>query len=222
MSTSGFFRPPDWDAPLDLEQRLASVPENSSVRGWVLQAVLDGARRERVTLAGKARYGRFRDYPLSVHLELLAAAAEQIRPQEPPRRTLLELGRGVFPAFAATLSGRLALRALGAGQQPVRAGLDLMSRLYSLTSKGRSRAELLEIGDGFAVIRLRQVWTFPDSYHVGVFMGAAEGVFELEPSILVRATSLCDAELLLSWTAPAGGIQPKLPEAPRRGARQTR
>jgi uncharacterized protein (TIGR02265 family) len=221
MSTSGFFRPPDWDAPLDLEQRLATVPEQSFVRGWVLQAIVDAAEREGVTLSGKARYGRFRDYPLSEHLELLASAAEQIRPDEPPRRTLLELGRGVFPAFAATLTGRLALRALGGGQQPVRAGLALMSRLYAMTSKGRSHAELLEIEDTFAVIRLREVWTFPDCYHVGVFMGAAEGVFELEPSILVRMTSLCDAELLLSWTAPAGGVQPKIPAAPRSGSRQT-
>jgi uncharacterized protein (TIGR02265 family) len=221
MAISGFFRPPDWDAPLDLEQRLSSVPDNSIVRGWVLQSVVDSARREGVTLAGKPRYGRFRDYSLREHLELLAAAAEQINPGEPPRRTLFELGRRVFPAFATTFTGRLALRALGGKQQPVRAGLDLMSRLYRMTYKGRSYAELLEIGDGFAVIRLRQVWTFPDSYHVGVFLGAAEGVFDVEPAILVRATSLCDAELLLSWTEPAGGVQPRLPEALRRGARQT-
>lgn len=218
MTTSGFFRPPDWDAPLDLEQRLATVPENSFVRGWVLQSIVDGAKREGVTLEGRSHYGRFRDYPLSEHLELLAAAAEQVHPGEPPRKTLVELGRGVFPAFLATLTGRLALRALGGKEQPIRAGLDLMSRLYSVTSKGRSHAELLEIGDAFAVIRLRQVWTFPDSYHVGVFIGAATGVFEIEPSILVRMTSLCDAELLLSWTLPAEGIQAKIPDAPRSGS----
>jgi hypothetical protein len=97
----------------------------------------------------------------------------------------------------------------------VRAGLDLMSRLYWLTSKGSSHAELLEMADNFAVIRLRHVWSFPDSYHVGVFLGAAAGVFEIEPSILVRTTSLCDAELLLSWTAPEGGLKPKLPEPGR-------
>jgi hypothetical protein len=54
---------------------------------------------------------------------------------------------------------------------------------------------------------------------VGVFTGAALGVFEVEPSILVRATSLCDCELLMSWTVPDGGLIAKLPDAPRGRAR---
>lgn len=219
MSTWGFFRPPEWEAPLDLDARMSVLPDDAVVRGWVLQSVLDAARREGVELTGKQRYGRFRDYPLRDYVELLVTASREVRPEQPPRRTLYELGLGVFPAFAATLTGRVALRALGGRDEPARAGLDLMSRLYRVTSKGSSRAELLEIGDGFAVLRLEHVWSFPDSYHVGVFTGAALGVFELEPSILVRSTSLCDVELLLSWTVPEGGLLPKLPEASRAGAR---
>ena len=95
---------------------------------------------------------------------------------------------------------------------PARAGTEVMSGVYSVTPRGRSTAELLEIGEGFAVIRLRWVWSFPDSYHVGVFTGAALGVFSLEPSILVRSTSLCDAELLISWTVPEGGLRASIPE----------
>ena len=220
MSESlGFFRPPEWDAPLDLDERLPALPEDAVVRGWVLQSVLDAARREGVELPGKSRYGRFRDYPLGDYVALLVTASKEVRPEQPPRRTLYELGLGIFPAFAATLTGRVALRALGGGDEPARAGLDLMSRLYKVTSKGSSRARLLEIGNGFAVIRLEHVWSFPDSYHVGVFTGAALGVFELEPSILVRSTSLSDAELLISWTVPDGGLQPKLPEGSRASAR---
>jgi uncharacterized protein (TIGR02265 family) len=211
MTEWGFFRPPDWDAPLDLDERLAALPENSVTRGWVLQSVLDAARREGVELPGKPRYGRFRQYALSEYLNLLATAANRVRPGDSPKKTLFELGRGVFPAFAATLTGRIALRALGSGVEPARASIELMSRLYSVTSMGRSNAELLELGEGFSVIRLRGVWTFPDSYHVGVFTGAALGVFELEPSILVRSTSLCDAELLISWAVPEGGLRAKVP-----------
>jgi uncharacterized protein (TIGR02265 family) len=212
MAEWGFFRPPEWEAPLDVEERLAALPENSVTRGWVLQSVLDAAKREGVELPGRPRYGRFREYALADYVKLLAAAASAVHPDEPPRRTLFELGRSVFPAFTATLTGRLALRALGGGAEPARAGIELMSRLYSETSMGRSNAELLELGEGFSVIRLRGVWTFPDSYHVGVFTGAALGVFELEPSILVRSTSLCDAELLISWTVPEGGLRAKVPD----------
>jgi uncharacterized protein (TIGR02265 family) len=212
MTKWGFFRPPDWEAPLDLEERLAALPEDAVTRGWVLQSVLDAARREGVTLGGKPSYGRFREYALRDYLELLVLASGEVRPEEAPRRTLFELGRGVFPAFASTLTGRVALRALGGGDDPARAGIELMSRLYSVTSRGRSTAELLEIGEGFAVIRLRWVRSFPDSYHVGVFTGAALGVFSLEPSILVRSTSLCDAELLLSWSVPEGGLRASVPE----------
>jgi uncharacterized protein (TIGR02265 family) len=219
QSTLGFFRPPDWDAPLDTEERLKAVPADGVTRGWVLQSVLDAARREGVELPGKASYGRFRDYPLREYVELLVSASELVRPEQPPRRTLFELGRGVFPGFASTLTGRVALRALGGIAEPARAGIELMSRLYRVTSKGRSAAELLEMGDSFAVIRLTGVWTFPDSYHLGVFVGAGQGVFGLEPSILVRTTSLCDCELLLSWTAPEEGLKPKLPDPPRGRAR---
>ena len=218
MADWGVFKPPDWEAPLDLEQRLPALPRRV-VRGWVMQSVLDAAKREGVTLPGKSHYGRFRDYPLKDYIDLLVNASEVVRPAEPPRRTLYELGRGVFPAFARTLTGRIALRALGGKDEPVRAGIDLMSRLYTVTSKGDSSAELLEKADNFAVIRLRGVWSFPDSYHVGVFTGAALGVFELEPSILVRMTSLCDAELLLSWTAAEETLRPRLPDPPRGRAR---
>lgn len=218
MNALGFFRPPDWDAPLDVEERLAKVPDGVT-RGWVLESVLEAARREGVELPGKSSYGRFRDYPVREYVELLAKAAELVHPDRSPRRTLYELGLGIFPAFARTFTGRIALRALGGKADPARASIELMSRLYRVTSKGRSEAELLEMGNDFAVIRLRGVWSFPDSYHLGVFSGAATGVFELEPQILVRATSLCDCELLISWTAPEAGIQPKLPEAPRGRAR---
>src|SRR5688572_27448794 len=163
MAEWGVFRPPDWEAPLDLDVRLPALPDRG-VRGWVLQSVLNAAAREGVTLPGKSHYGRFRDYPLRDYVDMLATASELVRPEQPPRRTLYDLGCNVFPAFAETLTGRLALRALGGNSEPARAGIDLMARLYGVTSKGASHAELLEMEHNFAVIRLRGVWTFPDSY----------------------------------------------------------
>ena len=49
-----------------------------------------------------------------------------------------------------------------------------------------------------AVVALRDLWNFPDSYQVGVFEGAME-TFGLRGDIRVRVHSLADVDLLITW-----------------------
>lgn len=192
------FSTPDWNAPLDIEARLDALPPNAQLKGWVLSSIVNAAKNRGVDLPGARRYIGFSDYPAQEYLELLVSAAKLIDPRFPPRRTLYEVGRAAYPTFASSILGRIVISALLTPDNPSMEQLKAVSKVYRVTSNATSSAELTHWEPGeFAVVALRNVWSFPDAYHAGVFAGAAEGLGNPNAVVLVKNHSLCDTDLLI-------------------------
>jgi uncharacterized protein (TIGR02265 family) len=146
-----------------------------------------------------SRHLTFKDYPLAEYLELLGRAACLVQPQLTPKETLRLLGRSVYPTFAQSLVGKVFISGFGSGHEGARTGLRLVTHVYKLTSN-HAVANLTQGSDGVSRVELENVWTFPDSYHAGIFEGAAEA-FGGRASIEVQARSLCSATLTLRYIA---------------------
>ena len=89
--------------------------------------------------------------------------------------TLRLLGRGVYDTFAKSLFAKVILASLGSGHSGARTGLKWIAHVYKLTSN-HAVARFQEVNDTVAMIELESVWSFPDSYHVGIFEGRRGGV----------------------------------------------
>ncbi len=190
------FGTPDWSLGLDLEERLAAAPHDSTVLGWAFNSVLRLAERKKVELPYSQAYTPFSPYPLRDYLRLLATAAERLDPSAPPRWNLYLLGTEVYSAFGDSLMGRMVSNALRQGAH-ARDTLKWVAQSYRLTSD-HTRAEVVMNQDGRVIVHLREVWSFPDVYHVGVFEGAARAVSPARIRVRVCPVSRkeCFIELL--------------------------
>lgn len=185
------------DPTLALAERIARAPHDGRVKGWLMQSIVDNARRHGVDVAGDRKYLGFKDYPVREYLELLAEAAVRVRPGRPAEETLRTLGQGVFPSFAESLFGKVILVGLGKGHDGAKTGLRLITQVYKRTSN-HAVARFSKPSDNEAIIELSNVWSFPDSYHVGIFEGAAQG-FQGRVTVEIRSRSLSEAVLYFLW-----------------------
>jgi len=190
-------RSPWLDDPyLSLEKRLSAAPRDGLVKGWLFRSIVESAKRLDVELDVSRRVA-FKDYPLADYLELLGTAACLVQPQQTPKETLRLLGRSVYPAFAQSLVGKVIISGFGSGREGARTGLRVVTQVYKLTSN-HAVAHLTQGSDGVSRVELENVWTFPDSYHAGIFEGAAEA-FGGRASVDVQTHSLCSATLTLRY-----------------------
>jgi uncharacterized protein (TIGR02265 family) len=188
------FALPLWTAPLDAEALIAQAPEDGRVKGLFFQDLID---RARVPLDGaRPKYQPFIDYPLREFMALAVASARRVHPREPLRSGLRLVGRGAYPVLASTLIGKTIF---GLAGKDFGAVLEVASRGYAVSGTPGT-AKLADRGPNRARVELRQIWAFPDSYHVGVFEGVME-VLHLKGEIKVRLISPCDADFELTWAA---------------------
>jgi uncharacterized protein (TIGR02265 family) len=198
VSASG--QPPaPWfvDPTLHLGKRIAGAPDGGLVKGWLFQSVLEQAAAHGATLDAPRRYLGFKDYPVAEYLELLAQAAVRVRPDMPAVETLRLLGRGVYDTFSKSLFAKVIMSSLGSGHGGARTGLKWIAHVYKLTSN-HAVARFHEMNDTTAMIELESVWSFPDSYHVGIFEGAATG-FGGKVLTKIEPRSLSSAALTFEW-----------------------
>ncbi len=164
------FAPPDWLAPLDVDDHLAAIPPAATVKGMFFSGAVDVVRRQTGKDAGKGRYIPFKDYPLIEHARTLVDCAQAAFPTLPVRQGLRRLGNEAYSIFVASLAGKAIFGIAGRNWE---AALALVSRAYAITGPV-GRAEVAEIQPMRVVIALRGIWNFADSYHVGVFEAAMQ------------------------------------------------
>jgi uncharacterized protein (TIGR02265 family) len=188
------FGEPDALAPLDLEERLEALPRAATVKGMFLSNIVDLVEQRSGERPGRSRYVAFANYPLREMVELLPQAAELAYPGLPVRQGMRQLGRLAYPTFASSTVGRVVMSM--AGDDP-RAALHVAPKAYRLVGNtGTARA--VDTGDREAVLELRGVWGWPESYNVGVHEGALDAL-GVDGEVRVRVLSLCDADLLIRW-----------------------
>ena len=195
---AGFVRP-DFgpQSPLlDLEAQKRLVPAGATVKGMQLQAIVDDCVKRGASL-GPRRYVAFRDYPGEALLELLVLATERAFPNLPPREALRRIGRVAYPTLKSSLVGRVIFGAFGADVESV---WKLVSKGYAISGSVGS-VNVLELGPTEVVLLFEGIYSFIDSWHVGIMEGAVE-VYGAVPTVLVNKLSPTSAEMSIAWIKP--------------------
>ncbi len=183
----------DWNAPLEMNARLAAVPKDVTIKGMFLLRALRQAK-QRGGFSVKKRYTAFSDYPASEVLEVFLDCARHAFPNVTEREGLRRLGISAYPTFAETVPGKVLLAMTNLSWTSV---LDFAPRAYATV--GGARVSVEWQGERCAVVKLRDLWSFPDAYHIGVFEGAMRE-FETGGTTRIHVRSFCDVDLLLEWT----------------------
>ncbi len=181
-------------APLELDARLQALPRAATVKGMFLSNIADLVEQRSGQRPGRKRYVAFTNYPLSEMIELLPQAAKLAYPGLPVREGMRRLGRLAYPTFSSSTIGRVVMSI--AGDDP-RSALHVAPKAYRLVGN-TGTARVVDTGDGEAILELRGVWGWPESYNVGVHEGALDAL-GVDGEVLVRIHSLCDADLLVRW-----------------------
>jgi uncharacterized protein (TIGR02265 family) len=180
---------PPWSAPLDADAAIAAIPAGASMSGMFLAGVVELAKSKHATLpSARPSYVPFRPYPLREHCVLLVEAARAIYPTESLRQGLRRIGRGAPGTLVSSMLGKVVL---GSVEGPS-AIFAAMATSYAHHMRPAS-LEVVELAPGDVVVRLREVWHFLDSHHVGVFEGVLRyaGV-EGTVKVHVRSASAAD------------------------------
>jgi uncharacterized protein (TIGR02265 family) len=195
MTATVRFAAPALTAPLDLAAHLALAPKHGTVKGMFFRKILGDVRTDSGKRLRERSYLPFSDYPLSEWLTLLYEAAQCAYPHEPVRAGLRRLGRSMYPTFVDSMIGKVVLSV--AGNNVTRA-LALYPKIWSVISNHGS-ATVDELTEGRAVIRLRNVWDFLDSFQLGSLEGGM-GFFGVAAKVGVARISPCDADFEIVWT----------------------
>ncbi|MDD9946742.1 MAG: DUF2378 family protein [Myxococcales bacterium] len=190
----GFVDVDSW-APLDVPAELAAIPSDATISGMFPAALLAEAQRHGYMLrSARERYLPFKFYPVIEHADLLAESAGLVFPAVPIRKGLRKLGRAAPNALLQSTLGRVVLGAAEHSPVPL---LEALANAYGLNLRP-GHADLLEHGEGYAVIALREIHYFLDCHHVGTFEGALRRA-GTSPQVRVRMLGVGAADLLCTW-----------------------
>jgi uncharacterized protein (TIGR02265 family) len=188
------FRLPDWNAPIDLTERLHRVPAEHTIKGMFIRQILEEARAASGTAPASDCYAPFQDYPVREWLELLVGCAPLAHPQLPVREGLRRFGQSAYAMFAASVIGQVLG---GFADQDAGARMRLLPRIYRIAGRPGS-VDASFPGSHRAIVHLRDVWDFPDAYHVGFCEGGLRAI-GVSGQVKVRLITQASADLDVSW-----------------------
>jgi uncharacterized protein (TIGR02265 family) len=167
------FVAPDWDAPLDTEAHIRSIPATAVIKGMYPGAIAAEAKRRGLSLphAGE-KYLPFLDYAMTDHVRLLVEASRAFYPELPQRQSLRKLGRAAVNVFLQSTLGKAVLGGLTQPETTERA-ISGMTRAY-MTSLGKPTpvVDVRSVSDTSCIVRLTDFWIFIDSHQIGILEGA--------------------------------------------------
>jgi len=193
------FSLPDFSAPLDVKRQIALVPDRAQVKGMFLTSMVEEVRRkggirDGSPLAAHGPWRGFKDYPLREMMEVAVLAAAALYPKEPVREGLRRLGQLAYPTLFRSLVGRVIFAALGSD---VAAVVRAASKGYAV-SLTVGRAVIVDVRETWGIVRLVDIYNFPDCYQVGVFEGAL-GMYVRAPEVLYRPVSPTEGDIFARW-----------------------
>src|SRR4051794_36533122 len=107
MPPSDDFSLPDFEAPLDLEQRIARARPTSTVKGMFLHSIVEHATQVSGRPMRRGPYVRFKNYPFREWLETSVECARIAHPRVPVREGLRRLGQLAYPTFVDSTLGKV-------------------------------------------------------------------------------------------------------------------
>lgn len=174
-------------------QRIAEAPETGCVRGMFCAEIVRLAPA--VSPSARTRYLPFSMYPLREFMQLLVEATRTMAPSRNPEDVLRELGQSAYATFASSMVGISLLSGAGNDAPAV---LSLLPRAYAMMFDPGT-AEIVSQAKDEALVKLRDVWSFPESYNVGVWLGALD-LLQLDGTVDVIRHSWCNVDLHVRWS----------------------
>ncbi|MFO7177216.1 MAG: DUF2378 family protein [Pseudomonadota bacterium] len=178
----------------DLVGHIDRTPAGHTVKGMYVAGILDALDARKVRRPD-FRVQAFRDYPLRQYMELLLDAAVTLYPSQPIRSALVSLGKLAIPTFASSIVGGVIMGTVGRSWD---IALKCVSKGYQISLRP-GNAVVTNAGPGRAVLQLREVWNFADSYQVGVVEGLLEWC-DLQGTVKPRVLGPCDVDLDIEWS----------------------
>jgi uncharacterized protein (TIGR02265 family) len=173
--------------------RIPEAPESGTVRGLYFTEIMRLVPSMRGN--SRRRFVPFSKYPLREYMQLLIDAGRAAHPTKVPAQALQALGLTTFSAFSSSISGMSLLSSVGVDIERV---LELVPKAYPLTVQP-GRVEIVSRSAGEAVVQLRELWTYPESYHVGVWLGAMD-ILGIEGKIEVIRHGWCNVDFHVRWS----------------------
>lgn len=187
------FSVPDWTQPVDFAARKALVPPHAVVRGMFLQLLMDAMAQDGKGRSEARRYVAFKNYPMREYVDLLAMAAERMKPL-PAAETVRRLGRGVYPAYEQTITGT-AIFAI-AGHDFARV-IEAAPTAYKV-GLAPAIIRVRSLVPGHAQVELREVYNLPDLHQVGIWEGAMR-VCHVTGQIKTQVIDPCSVDFDVRW-----------------------
>ena len=170
------------------------TPSTHTIRGMYVSGLIQAINSRGFAPAKSERIQAFKEYPLRGYMELLLDSAITLYPQQGAHEGLRELGNLAIPTFAKSIAGGVVMATVGRSWD---LALACVSRGYEISLRP-GRCIVAENADGRALVQLRNVWNFPDSYQVGVIEGLMQWC-KLEGRVTPSRTSMCNADLAIEW-----------------------
>lgn len=193
--------PPDFAAPIDLEQHVAALPPGGTVKGMFVRdpIALAAEADPSVDLFERAGVERrrvlpFFDYAYADHMRLMAAACALRWPDEPLGEGLRRIGHRGYETLLGQNIGRVIFAAFGndfgrvvsVGARGWKVGVGFGKVTYEL------------IGERHGAYHMRGLPCFLETYQVGVVEGAMR-VCGVTGEVWTRLDSLGDGTLEFWW-----------------------
>jgi uncharacterized protein (TIGR02265 family) len=187
---------------IDVERYLQACPVDAATQGTFFQHVRDAVLRKTGSAPGSLMRGvpehhwvPFLKYPLTDFMRLAVNAARILHADKPLAEGLRRVGWLAYPSFAATMAGRIVLRAFGDTLEDV---VRAAPKAYAITLPSAT-VSVKNLGRRRYLFEFRNTYCFVDTYHRGVLEGAIRS-HGFDPKIEVRTKRrLCDADLEGGW-----------------------
>jgi uncharacterized protein (TIGR02265 family) len=187
------FLPADDRAPFSAEDYLQAIPPKARVRGMFFNSYIEQAEKRGIALDAKSHVS-FKLYPLDDWARFALEVSRAFWPDEPLRGGLRRAGLAAYPTFADSLIGRIIFGAVG---KDVGLVLRLAGKGYEHSLEPGS-CTVVEVGDHYALLVLKDVYTFVDVYHVGVFEGVLAACGR-KGQVFCKRNSVSAAEFYITW-----------------------
>jgi len=179
----------------EIDSRIEATPTHAKVKGMYIDSFMRTLDQYGVPRPNTQRYFTFKDYPMREFMHLMVDACPKLHPDCSFKEALKRQGRLVYPTLMSSTVGKVIFAIAGRSWE---AALPLASRGYEVSLNPGS-ATLLDLKPGSAVVALRDVYNFADSFQVGVMEGAME-LFHIDGTVVPeRKTRVCDVDLIMKW-----------------------
>ena len=170
-----------------------TTPPDHTLKGMYISGLWEALASKGVSGAPPS-VQQFKDYSLSLFMELLLDSTLTLFPRERPTRGLVRLGHLAIPTFASSIVGGVLMGTAGRNWS---LALHLISRGYEVSLKP-GKVTLADRGAGWALLQFRDVWNFGSSYQVGVIEGLMSWC-NLTGSIVATELSPSSTDLRIEW-----------------------